>query len=140
MASLWSRRALSRPARTTSVAALLGGLALERHAVRDVPVGVVRVEVDGALQTVPEAVDVGGVGVDVLAQGVRVLDDEAERLGVVGRDERARGGERRREILARRQARRVLDLRTDDDRLEDGLQPLVRGAGVRLVRHRAAST
>jgi hypothetical protein len=42
---------------------------------------------------VAEAIDVRGVGVDVLAQGVRVLEQQAERFGIVGGLQGAERGE-----------------------------------------------
>jgi hypothetical protein len=41
----------------------------------DPVIGVVRVELDGRLEAVAEAVDVGSVGVDVWLEGIRVLGD-----------------------------------------------------------------
>jgi hypothetical protein len=57
-------------------------------------IGVVRVEVDRGTEAVAEAVDVGRVGVDVLVQAVRVLEEEAESFRVVRRVEGTGGGER----------------------------------------------
>ena len=48
-----------------------------------------------------EAVDVGRVRVDVLAQGVRVLEQHAKRLGLVGELERAQRREHRADLAAR---------------------------------------
>ena len=75
-------------------AAAGGKPALERDRVGDLRARVLGVEVDDGVEAVAVAVDVGGVGVDVLAQRVGVLDQEAQRLRVVGRDERAGRGER----------------------------------------------
>lgn len=54
------------------------------------------------VKTVAVAVDTRDVRFDVLAQRVGMLDEEAERLESVGRDERARRGKGTRRIFARR--------------------------------------
>jgi hypothetical protein len=77
-----------------SVRASRAAKPLERDRVGDLRARVLGVEVDDGVEAVAVAVDVGGVGVDVLAQRVGVLDQQAERLRVVGRDERAGRGER----------------------------------------------
>jgi len=87
----------------------------------------------------PEAVDVHGVRVEVLSERVRVLDEQAERLRVVGRLERA-GRLGHACGLASLYTRLIEDIAADDHRFEDGLQSrvrLVRGGG--LV-HCASST
>ena len=87
---------------------------LEQDRIGDALVRVVRLEVDGGLQAVAERVDVGRVGVDVLAEGVRVLKEEAERRGVVGGRDGAGRGEVG--VLAARDAGGVLDVAPDDER------------------------
>ena len=57
---------------------------LDEDAVGDARVGVVGLEIDGGLEPVPECVDVGGVRVNVLPERVRVLEELAERGGIVG--------------------------------------------------------
>lgn len=69
-------------------AAIFGLEAFNEETVDEPFVSVVGVEVDGGLEPVAETVDVGGVGVDVLTQGVRVLEQKAEGVGVVRRRER----------------------------------------------------
>lgn len=87
------------------VAAIASSEPLEVDALTDATVGVVGVEVGRRIEPVPEAVDVRGVGVDVLAERIRVLEKQAERLGVVGRFERARRAEERADALAAGRAR-----------------------------------
>ena len=84
------------------------GDALEHQRVGHLLPRVLGVEVDGRLEAVAEAVDVGRVRVDVLTERVRVLDEEAQRLGVVGRLQRAGRDEGGRHLFAARTARRVL--------------------------------
>jgi hypothetical protein len=113
---------------------------LQVDAVRHLPVGVLGVQVDGRLEPVSEPVDVGGVGVDVLPERVGVLHQQAQRLGVVGRLERAGRREGRRQVLAARAARRVLGARPDDHRLQDGLKAPLGLARPHGLRHDVAST
>ena len=88
-----------------------------------------------------EAIDVRRVRVDVLAERVRVLEEEAERFGVVRRLERAGDAEERADALAAGGARRIGDAGAEDDRLEDGLQARVRGVrGAGQVCHGARSS
>ena len=61
------------------------GHALKEDALGDALVGVLGVEVDRGLELVPEAVDVRGVGVDVRAKRVAVLEEQAQGLEVVRR-------------------------------------------------------
>ena len=119
--------------------ALLGGDTLEEDGVGHATVGVLGLEVDGGLEAMPEAVDVHGVRVEVLSERVRVLDEEAERLRVVGRLERACRLEHARG-LASLDARLVEDVAPDDHRLEDGLQSRVRLVRGGVLVHGASST
>jgi hypothetical protein len=84
------------------------GDAFEHQRVGHLLPRVIRVEVDRGLEAVAEAVDVGRVRVDVLPERVRVLDEEAQRLGVVGRLQRAGRDEGGRHLFAAWTARRVL--------------------------------
>ena len=55
------------------------------HVLGNLAVYFLGLEIDGAFEAVAEAVDVGGVGVDGLAQAVGMLEDATESYGVVGR-------------------------------------------------------
>ena len=123
---------------TTNMAHFIDAAA--RKIVGNVLVGVIRVEVDGRFEAMAEAVDVGGVGVDVLPKRVRVLHQEAQGLRIVGRLDGAGRGERDSEVLAAGAARRILGPGADDHRLEDGLQPGLGIARGGRLAHRAAST
>jgi len=98
------------------------------------------VSVHGRLEAMTEAVDVGRVGVDVLPERVRVLHQQAQRLGIVGRVQGAGADEGRGQILAARPARRILRLGSNNHRLEDGLERLVRPMRRGLVAHAVSST
>jgi hypothetical protein len=74
---------------------------------------------------VAEAVDFGGVGVDVLAQRVRVLEEQAERLGVVGRLEGARRTEQAADTLATGLAGLSGGAGAEHDGLEEGSETAV---------------
>jgi len=121
------------------LAALAGGGALDEDGVGDPRVGVLGLEVDRRLEAVPEAVDVHRVGVEVLAQRVRVLHQQAERLGVVGRHQGA-GALEQGLRLAGLAARRVGDVTPDDDGLEDRLQARVRLVCRGALVHAGSST
>ena len=108
---------------------------LQEDGFGDLVVGIVRVEIDGRVQAVPEAVDVGGVGVHVLAQRVGMLDQQAQRLRVVGRLQRASRGEHRAQVLTARATGWIGSAATHNDRLQDRLQPLVRGVCGGHTRH-----
>lgn len=123
------------------VPSLLSGESLEVNALPDASVGVVGVEVDRGVEAVTEAIDVGCVGVDVLAERVRMLEEEAERLGVVRWLERAGDSEERTDPLATGGARGIGHARAEDDRFEDGLQARVRGVcRAREIGHGARSS
>jgi hypothetical protein len=117
-------------------------LALERDGIGHAAIGIVGFEVDRRLQPVAEAVDVRGVGINVLAQRVRVLEHQAERVRVVGRRERARRQKRRAEVLACGEAGRVLNarVRAHDHGLQDRLQPFFDHARGQLRDHPRCST
>ncbi|MBT9556697.1 MAG: hypothetical protein IV100_11745 [Myxococcales bacterium] len=117
-------RRLELRARVEFTAIARGG-ALEEDGVGDPRVGVLGLEVDRRVEAVPEAVDVHCVCVEVLAQCVRVLDQQAERLRVVRRREGA-GALEQRLRLASLAARRVGDVAPDDDGVENRLQARVR--------------
>jgi hypothetical protein len=88
---------------------------------------------------VAEAVDVGGIGVDVLPERVRVLHQETERLRIVWWAESPRGGERLGQVLAAGTACRIARARADDHRLEDGLQALLGLVNASRLRHAGSS-
>ena len=127
-------RGLERRARG-ELPSVLEREALEQDRIGDALVGVVRLEIDGGLKAVAERVDVGRVGVDVLAERVRVLKEEAERRGVVGGRDRAGRGEVG--VLAARDAGGVLDVAPDDNALEDRLRA-PGGLGDALADHGVA--
>jgi hypothetical protein len=74
-----------RPRALGQRASVAGGEPLERDRVGHLRARVLGVEVDDGVEAVAVAVDVGGVGVDGLVQRVGALDQETQRLGVVGR-------------------------------------------------------
>ena len=96
-------------------------------------VGILGLEVHGRLEAVPEAIDVGGIGIHVLPERARVLREQAQRLGIVGGLQSTGCCEALRVLLAAGLAGRVLGLRAHDHGLQDCVQPLIGPMG--LVVH-----
>src|SRR5512133_272611 len=115
-------------------------LPLEHHRVSHVSLSILTSEIYCWLESVAEAINVGRVGIDILAQRVRMLDDAAEELWIIGRLKRARVGKRTCVFVAATLAHWIINARAHDERLDEGLTVCLDFADSLSCRHVGFST